>query len=493
MATYVLSPELTRSLAKKPTGKLKNLLQAATRFEHRVWVSALSLAEAARRGTVTTMLPEIVGIDPVTHAEWGEATGTDAIWQATVVTATRMKADAIIVKSAEKEVPTSSAFRTVTLEEALAAPLPEGAPMLDFKAQLPSIYAPIFKSLNDTFANTAYVCGAKVKAFETKFAAACHAKYCYAVSSGTDALHLALLAVGIQPGDEVITTPFTFFATVEAIILSGAKVVFADIDPKTYTIDPAALKRVITPRTKAIIPIHLYGQAADMQAIMAIAEKAGIPVIEDCAQAHLATDRGKVVGGIGNIGAFSFYPTKNLGAWGEGGAVTTNNPEIANRLEWMRNHGQREKYKHDLVGHNYRMEEVQGAVLNEKVNHLEHWTELREAAAKRYMKGLKNVGDVVLPFVKRGNRHVWHLFTIRTKYREELSAFLAQKKIGFAIHYPIPLHLQPAWQEYGIGEGSFPESEKAGKEVVSLPMYSEILPEQQDHVIAAIREFFANK
>ncbi len=486
MATYVLSPEQTRALAKHPD-RFKKLLKAAENNQIRLWTSAAAILEAARRGVDVANLPSIVGIDPITKPEW---TGDDVIWSAVLVAAKRVKAEAIIVKDIVKDPVPGNVFPAITLKEALEIKPVDAVPMLDFKAPLPEVYAPIMHSLNETFANTAYVCGAKVKLFEQAFAKACGAKYCFGVSSGTDSLHLALMVLGIQPGDEVITTPFTFFATVEAIEMCNAKTVFVDIDPKTFTLDPKKLRKAITPKTKAIIPIHLYGQSCDMAAIMKIADEFKIPVIEDCAQAHLAAEGERVVGSIGTLGCFSFYPTKNLGAWGEGGAVTTNDPDIANRIEWIRNHGQREKYKHDIVGHNYRMEEIQGAVLGEKVKHLEHWTQLRETAAKRYTKGLKGIGDIKTPFIKPGNRHVWHLYTIRTSRRDELDKYLTDNKIGHAIHYPIPLHLQPAWRDKGYADGDFPESEKAGKEVISLPMFAEISPEQQARTIEVIRQFY---
>jgi dTDP-4-amino-4,6-dideoxygalactose transaminase len=325
-----------------------------------------------------------------------------------------------------------------------------------------------------------------VASFERDFAAYCRVEHALGVNSGTSALHLALLAAGIGPGDEVITVPFTFVATSAAIGYTGAHAVYVDIDPASFTMDPARLERAITLRTRAIMPVHLYGQMADMDPIMEIARRHGLVVIEDAAQSHGAEYHGRRAGSIGDIGCFSFYPGKNLGAYGEGGLVTTNNPAYAETVRLLRDWGAARKYVHTLRGYNYRMEGLQGAILGVKLRHLEAWTEARRAHAVDYATALQN-SRVALPQQIAGRRHVYHIYAIRTHEREQLQADLAAQGIHTGIHYPIPVHLQPAYADPQFQAGDFPGSEQAAQETLSLPMYAELAPEQIAVVSAAIR------
>ncbi|MGH9631852.1 MAG: DegT/DnrJ/EryC1/StrS family aminotransferase, partial [Bryobacteraceae bacterium] len=308
-----------------------------------------------------------------------------------------------------------------------------------------------------------------------------------AVNSGTSALHLALLAAGVQPGDEVITVPFTFIATVAAICYCGATPVLIDVDPRTFNMNADLLERAITSRTKAILPVHLYGQTADMGPIREIALRHGIPVIEDAAQAHGAEYKGRRAGSLGNIGCFSFYPTKNLGACGEGGMLTTSNPGTARTLRMLRDWGQDRKYHHVLRGFNYRMEGLQGAVLGVKLKHLEEWTEGRRRAAALYDRHLEGA-PVTRPEASPYARHVYHTYTIRTsRSRDTLQAALKSEGIQTAVHYHLPVHLQPAYAGLGYSKGDLPESEQAAAEVLSLPMYPELSEEAIETIAHAIR------
>jgi dTDP-4-amino-4,6-dideoxygalactose transaminase len=306
------------------------------------------------------------------------------------------------------------------------------------------------------------------------------------VNTGTSALHLSLLAAGIGRGDEVITTPFTFVATASAIDYTGATPVFVDIDPASFTIDPAKIEAAITPRTKAILPVHLYGQTADMDPIMDIAKRHGLVVVEDACQAHGAEYKGRRAGSIGDLGCFSFYPGKNLGAYGEGGAVTTNNPELARTVRILRDWGAERRYYHDLKGFNYRLEGVQGAVLRVKMRYIEGWTEARREHAAYYDAKLAGLG-IPTPAALPDRRHVYHIYAIRANEREALQAHLHDNGVSTGIHYPVPVHLQRAFAELGHKPGDFPHAEQAAAEVLSLPMYPELKPEQQDVVVAALR------
>jgi len=360
-------------------------------------------------------------------------------------------------------------------------------PFVDLKSQYLSIKPEIDAAIQHILDNTQFVLGAEVAAFEKEFAAYCGAEHCMGVNNGTSALHLAMLAADIGAGDEVITTPFTFVASVAAIWYSGAKPVFVDIDPSTYLIDPAKIEAAITPKTKAILPVHLYGQACDMDAIMAIAKKHDLIVIEDACQAHGSEWNGKRVGGIGDMAAFSFYPGKNLGAYGEGGATTTNNAEYARKIRMLRDWGAEKKYMHVLKGYNMRLEGMQGAILRVKLRYLEGWTEARRAAAKRYDALFAGSG-VETPFVQDQARHVYHIYSTRTTKRQEWQDALNAKGIQSGIHYPIAIHNLPAYEDLGYKNGDFPHAEKAAAEQLSLPMFPELTAEMQAEVAAAVIE-----
>ena len=361
-------------------------------------------------------------------------------------------------------------------------------PFVDLKAQYQNIKAEINAAVLHTLESTQFVLGPDVAAFEKDFARFCGAEYAIAVNTGTSALHLALLAAGAGPGDEVITVPMTFVATVAAIGYCGARPVFVDIDPVTYTMDPAQLEDAITPRTKIIMPVHLYGQMADMDPIMAIARRHGLKVIEDAAQAHGAEYNGRRAGSIGEAAGFSFYPGKNLGAYGEGGAVVTSDPAIAHQVRVLRDWGQEGKYNHVVKGFNYRMEGIQGAILRAKLPYLETWTRLREEKAAAYLELLRDTG-MQLPATRPGSRHVWHVFGLLTERRAELQAHLTSCEVQTGIHYPYPVHLLPAWAELGYRNGQFPHSEKVAAQELSLPLFPELTGQQIETVCEGVRQF----
>jgi dTDP-4-amino-4,6-dideoxygalactose transaminase len=332
--------------------------------------------------------------------------------------------------------------------------------------------------------------GPEVEAFETEFAAFSGAKFAVGVDSGTSALHLALRAAGVGPGDEVITVPLTFIATVSAIAYTGASPVLVDVDPVSLTIDVEQLERAVTPRTKAILPVHLYGHMAEMDAILDVARRHGLVVIEDAAQAHGAEYHGRRAGSVGDIGCFSFYPSKNLGAFGDGGAVTTSNPEYALRLRSLRNWASPEPYRHETLAFNNRLDEMQAAVLRVKLGYLDGWNARRRTHAATYNELLSPV-PVALPSGREGLLDVFHIYAIRTQRRAELQAWLGQQGVSTGIHYPVPVHLQPAFRELGCGPGAFPAAEAAANEVLSLPMYPELDDVAIQHVAAAAREGLA--
>jgi dTDP-4-amino-4,6-dideoxygalactose transaminase len=346
----------------------------------------------------------------------------------------------------------------------------------------------IHEAINRVLESSSYILGEEVAAFEEEFAAYSEASCGIAVNSGTSALHLALLAAKIGPGDEVITVPFTFVATAAAILYAGARPVFVDIDPQSFTIDVNQIEQAITPRTKGILPVHLYGQPADMDPILDIARRHGLVVIEDAAQAHGAEYKGKRVGGLGDLGCFSFYPAKNLGAYGEGGIVVTNNPEYDRTVRILRDWGQDHKYHHVLQGYNYRMDALQGAVLRVKLHSLESWIDARRSHASRYEKQLTG-GSVQTPQAMPWARHVYHVYAIRTPSRDVLQQRLQRDGIQTGIHYPIPVHLQPGYAALGCPPGTFPHSERAAMEVLSLPMYSELSPIDIDAVAQSVHAF----
>ena len=360
-------------------------------------------------------------------------------------------------------------------------------PFVDLKAQYLSIKPEIDAAIQRVLDNTQFILGAEVAELEKEFAAYCGASHGIGVNNGTSALHLSLLAAGIGPSDEVITPPFTFVASVAAILYAGAKPVFVDIDPRTYLIDPNKIEAAITPKTKATLPVHLYGQPCDMDAIGAIARRHGLIVIEDACQAHGAEYDGKRTGSIGDVGAFSFYPGKNLGAYGEGGMVTTSNAELARKIRMLRDWGAETKYQHVLKGYNMRLEGMQGAILRVKLKRLEAWTEARRAAAARYNAMFAGSG-VPTPYAAPNVRHVYHIYSTRTAERQRWQEALTAEGIYTGIHYPIAIHMLPAYQDLGYPPGAFPHAERAAAEQLSLPMYPELTADMQEEVVAAVIE-----
>ncbi|MDB5540176.1 MAG: Glutamine--scyllo-inositol transaminase [Devosia sp.] len=360
-------------------------------------------------------------------------------------------------------------------------------PLLDLRAQYRSIGDDIENAVIGVLRSGHYILGQHVESFEREFADYCGTRFGVAVNTGTSALHLSLLSAGIGPGDEVITTPFTFVATIAAILYAGARPVLVDIEADSMTLDPALIEAAITPATKAIIPVHLYGQMADMDPILAIADKHGLVVIEDACQAHGAEYRGHRAGSMGLAGCFSFYPGKNLGACGEGGMLVTDDENLANSARRLRDWGQQERYHHVAKGFNYRMDAIQGAVLTVKLAHLEDWTEQRRVHARRYAKLLGGMNSIGLPTELEDRRHVWHVYAIRTPDREVLRRALAENDVQTGLHYPIPVHLQRAYADLGYGRGDFPEAERASREVLSLPIYPELESWQIEAVAKAIK------
>ena len=363
-------------------------------------------------------------------------------------------------------------------------------PFLDLKAQYLTIKPEIDAAIQRVLESSQFVLGPEVAEFEKEFAAYSRARHCVAVNSGTSALHLALLAADIGPGDEVITVPNTFVATVASIIYAGAKPVLVDVEPVTCTMDPGKIEAAITPRTRAIMPVHLYGQCAAMAPILEIARKHKLVVIEDAAQAHGAEYNGQRAGSIGDMAIFSYYPGKNLGAYGEGGAVTTNNDDYAAKVRILRDWGQTRKYNHQFKGYNYRMEGMQGAILRVKLRRLEQWTEARRSNAQRYNELLKDSGAET-PVELKGRRHVYHQYVIRLRDRDAMHEALNAEGIPTAIHYPIPAHLQPAYSDMGYKRGDFPVSEELGRQVLSLPNYPEMPQEHIEQVAKAVKKVVA--
>jgi dTDP-4-amino-4,6-dideoxygalactose transaminase len=360
-------------------------------------------------------------------------------------------------------------------------------PFLDLKSEFAELRDEILPALDRICRESAFVQGPEVEAFEKEFAAFCGTKYCVALSSGTAALHLGLLALGVQPGDEVITTPNTFLATAEAISYCGAQPVLVDIDSATANIDASLIERAVTRRTRAIIPVHLYGRPADMDSIRSIAARHDLRVLEDAAQAHGARYRSAMVGSLGHAAAFSFYPTKNLGAYGEGGALTTDDDRIAQFAHAARSHGQTARYAHEFVGYNYRMQGFQGAVLRIKLRHLNAWTEKRRAIAREYRRILQNA-RIDLPVDDPRDECVYHQFVIYVNSRCSVIAKLAEKEIETAVHYPTPVHLQPAYASLGDPAGTYPLAERACDRVLSLPLFPGMSEEQVRHVADSVLE-----
>jgi dTDP-4-amino-4,6-dideoxygalactose transaminase/acetyltransferase-like isoleucine patch superfamily enzyme len=439
---------------------------------------------------------------PQTEADWvcvptlvkkGASIGTSS----TILCGITIGENAIVGSGSivTKDVPANSVVagvpaRFIRTIESDAVPKDDSSkpvPFLDLKAQYQSIKAEIQPAVNKILESCSFVLGEEVAAFEREFAAYQNASNGIAVNTGTSALHLALLAAGVGPGDEVVTVSFTFVATVAAIVYTGARPVFVDIDPDTLTMDVSKIEAAITPRTKVILPVHIHGQPADMDPIMEIAGRHGLTVIEDACQAHGAEYKGRRVGSIGHLGCFSFYPGKNLGAYGEGGMVITNDQNHTHTIRLLRDWGAESKYCHTLKGYNYRMEGLQGAILRVKLRHLEKWTNARRDHAARYNVILAGSG-VKTPCERSTNRHVYHIYAIRVAQRDAFQKALTAQGVSSGIHYPIPVHLQPAYADLGYKAGDFPHTEAASNEVLSLPMFAELTPSQQDRVAKAVRE-----
>jgi len=405
-------------------------------------------------------------------------------------------------------------------------------PFLDLKTQFREIEHEVLPMVKEAMENAAFIGGPQVSGFETEFAAFCESKYCAGVNSGTDAIRFALMAAGVGPGDEVITVPHTFIATTEAISQVGARPVFVDIDPKTYNMDPKKLEEYLTRRLgvgststqkqepstqhpahstrhpasgtqhqepglqqqpKAVLPVHIYGQPADMDPILEIAKKNNLVVIEDACQAHGSLYKGRKAGSMGLVGCFSFYPGKNLGAYGEGGAVVTQSEEIASKIRMIRDHGQAKKYYHDLEGYNGRLDAIQAGVLRIKLKRLANWNESRRRNAQYYNELLSQIKGVTVPREMDGCRHVYHLYVILVDDRDGLQKYLNEKGVGTGLHYPVPLHLQKAYADRGYKEGDFPVTESVAKRLLSLPMFPELTKAQIEYVAQNIRDFMSKK
>lgn len=359
-------------------------------------------------------------------------------------------------------------------------------PVLDLRAQYAGLRDEVLEALREVADSTTYVLGPRVAEFEEAFAAFTGARHCVGVNSGTSALHLALIAAGVGPGDEVITVPMTFIATCWAISYTGATPVLVDVDPATYTMDIGQVERRITRKTKALLPVHLYGQPADLGPLLEVGRRHGIPVVEDAAQAHGARYHGRGAGTFGLCGCFSFYPGKNLGACGEGGAVVTEDDRVAARLRALRDHAQSERYYHDEIGFNYRMDAFQGAVLGLKLKRLQGWTEARRRLAARYRERLADL-PLRLPAEAPDRRHVWHLFVVLHPERDRIRRALEARGIHSGLHYPVPVHLQKAYRPLGHRPGDFPVSERVARECLTLPLFPEMTGAQQDRVVEALR------
>lgn len=365
-------------------------------------------------------------------------------------------------------------------------------PFLDLKAQYSSIKEEVNLAVLNILENTSFILGSSVKNFENEFAVAHNVNYCYGLSNGTAGNHIVLWSLGIKPGDEVIIPANTFIATAWGVTLCGATPVFVDCASDTYNIDPSKVEAAITTKTKAIVAVHLYGQPADLDSLKVIADKHNLFLIEDAAQAHLAEYKGKKIGGIGKASSFSFYPGKNLGAYGEAGAAATNDPELAAKFKMIREHGAADKYYHKVYGHNYRMEGIQGAVLGVKLKYLKDWTEKRRNAAAKYCELLKDIDSIQLPIEADYSKHVYHLFVINVKAgkRDELQRFLDKNEISTGLHYPVPLHLQECFAHLGYKKGDKPCSENISENGLSLPIYPEISDDQLQYVSEIIHKYF---
>jgi dTDP-4-amino-4,6-dideoxygalactose transaminase len=369
-------------------------------------------------------------------------------------------------------------------------------PLLDLKAQFQSIRKEIMTAIETVCDEQAFILGSRVADLEKAIQDYVGAAHAVGVASGTDAILLALMACGVRAGDEVLTVPYTFFATAGSISRLGAKPVFVDIKPDSFNIDPDLIDAAISTRTKAIMPVHLFGQCAEMEKILQVASAHKLPVIEDAAQAFGSERRGRKTGAMGQAGCFSFFPSKNLGAFGDAGMVTTNDPSLGERVRLLRVHGSRERYLHELIGMNSRLDALQAAVLLVKLNHLESWTKGRQRNAARYaalFKEGKLLDRITLPVVSRETRHVYNQYVIRVPHRDELRTFLKEKGIGTEIYYPTPLHLQPCYRDLGYDVGAFPHAEQAATETLALPIYAELTADQQSYVVDTIKNFYSRQ
>jgi dTDP-4-amino-4,6-dideoxygalactose transaminase len=365
--------------------------------------------------------------------------------------------------------------------------LPMSVPMIDLALQFSEIREEIMTALESVAQSGSYTLGREVSAFEEAFANHIGSRHCVGLNSGTSALHLALLCAGVGPGDEVVTVPMTFISTAWSISYVGARPVFVDINPTTLTMDPEKVERCITSRTKALLPVHLYGRSADLDPLLEIGLKHGIPVIEDAAQAHGAFYRSRHAGTMGLSGCFSFYPSKNLGAYGEAGALATDSDEIATRARTFRDHSQNQRNHHAEIGFNYRIDAMQSAVLRVKLNHLDRWLGARRTLAERYLRLLKGF-DLRLPATDSGREHAWHLFVLLHPERDRIREFLRARGIETGVHYPVPLHLQVAYRNLQYAQGAFPIAESVARECFSIPLFPEMTIAQQDAVVAALRD-----
>jgi dTDP-4-amino-4,6-dideoxygalactose transaminase len=364
-------------------------------------------------------------------------------------------------------------------------------PFVDLKAQYQTIKVEIDSAVERIISNTAFIGGEDLKQFDKEFAAYCEAKACVSVGNGTDALYIALRALGIGAGDEVITVAHTFIATSEAITQVGAKAVFVEIEPDTMLMSPDAVVAAITPKTKAIITVQLYGQPCDMDRMMAIAKEHNLKVIEDAAQAHGASWNGRRVGSLGDVACFSFYPGKNLGAYGDGGAIVSNDEDLIKRAKMIANHGRLEKYTHEIEGVNSRLDGLQAAILRVKLPYLDKWNAERQRVAARYLDKLKDSDAVILPTIRPEANPVWHLFVVRVKNRDAFQAYLKEQGISTGVHYPVPLHRQQAYEHFQMPIGSLPITEKVASEIVSLPIYPELTDSMVDDVVRAVLAYSA--
>ncbi len=485
----LLSAEALRRLAQTPN--LDQALASLDRANLHLWVSPVSLALAG------TPIPQALRQRLTVLPDDPALLLSDAFSEATLLDtyAQRFGIPYVVQPPPECQAPGVSVDDLLNRPDTLSF-FQEPVRFLDLRAQMPDVLNGFLSGLQEVLANTAFVQGKQVQAFEEAFAEYLGVRHVVAVNNGTAALILPLMALDLQPGDEIITVSHTFIATAEAVSFVGAQPVFVDVDPRYYTMDPAQIEAKITPRTRGILPVHLYGQPADMDPILEIAEKHGLFVLEDACQAHGALYRSQRAGGwvragtLGLAGAFSFYPGKNLGAYGEGGAVATNDDALAQKMRALRDHGSFRKYYHDYIGLNLRINNLQGVVLREKVKHLDRWNDARRHWAQRYRDLLQGVGDLQLPQEAPYARHVYHLFTVLTEHRDNLLEYLKAHGVQVGIHYPIPIHRQKAYAFMGLEEGTLPVSERVARQTLSLPMFAELTEEEVSFVAEQIQNYF---